>query len=120
MPTLYEKKGRKYIPVMEDRQWDAWPKGFHIVYCEPGSRSVRFSINPETAGMRAAVMAKEDELRAEWVKRMAMKPTSRPITKKQKAAWEAFAAVMGKDGYVVEYGCMHDIIDAAMDILLKE
>lgn len=120
MTTLYEKRGRRYIPVRDDRIWDSWPQGFHLVYCKPGSRAVRFSINEDKAEVEATLMRCEDAIADTIRQAMQMRPTTRPVTKKQRAAWEAFAAAMGKDGYVVEYASIGEIAERVIDRLRDE
>lgn len=118
--ALYEKRGRRYIPVMDDRTWDSWPHGFHLVHTpNDGGRSVRFRIEPDTAGLLAAAKLKEDRLREILYQAMYMRPSKRPITKKQRAAWEAFAQAMGRDGFIVEYSSVMRIIDEAVKELMS-
>ncbi len=118
--TLYEKVGRRYRPVREERYWDSWPAGFHLVYADPdGGRSFRFHVEPEKAPFRAAAMAKEDALRKVLNDALAMRPTKRPVTERQAKAWEAFRKAMGNDGYIVEYEGVNGIIDAMIAELLK-
>jgi hypothetical protein len=120
MTTLYEKAGRRYRPVREERYWDSWPAGFHLVYADPdGGRSFRFHVEPEKAPFRAAAMAKEDALRKVLNDALAMRPTKRPVTERQAKAWEAFKRAMGNDGYIVEYEGVNGIIDAMIAELLK-
>ena len=120
MTTLYEKAGRRYRPVREERYWDSWPAGFHLVYADPdGGRSFRFHVEPEKAPFRAAAMAKEDALCKVLNDALAMRPTKRPVTERQAKAWEAFRKAMGNDGYIVEYEGVNGIIDAMIAELLK-
>ena len=119
--TLYEKRGKRYFPVREERYWDSWPAGFHLVYADPdGGRSFRFNINPETSPMRAAAMAKEANLRKVLNDALAMRPTKRPVTERQAKAWEAFKKAMGNNGYIVEYESVNGIIDAMIAELLRD
>ena len=120
MTTLYEKAGRRYRPVREERYWDSCPAMFHLVYADPdGGRSFRFHVEPEKAPFRAAAMAKEDALRKVLNDALAMRPTKRPVTERQAKAWEAFRKAMGNDGYIVEYEGVNGIIDAMIAELLK-
>lgn len=120
MTTLYEKAGRRYRPVREERYWDSWPAGFHLVYADPdGGRSFRFNINPDTAGMQAAAQARQEAIRKALNNALAMRPTKRPVTERQAKAWEAFRKAMGNDGYIVEYDGVNGIIDAMIAELLK-
>ena len=118
--TLYEKRGKRYFPVREERYWDSWPAGFHLVYADPdGGRSFRFNINPDTAGMQAAAQARQEAIRKALNDALAMRPTTRPVTERQAKAWEAFKRAMGNDGYIVEYEGVNGIIDAMIAELMK-
>jgi len=120
MTTLYEKVGRRYRPVREERYWDSWPAGFHLVYADPkGGRSFRFSINPDTAALHAAAREKEDALRKVLNDALAMRPTKRAVTVRQANAWRNFQEAMGNDRYAVEYESVHGIIDAMIAELLR-
>lgn len=120
MTTFYEKNGRRYKPVREERIWDSWPDGFHLVYADPaGGRSFRFNINADKSGLEAAAKAKEDELRRVLNEALAMRPTKRPVTERQAKAWEAFRKAMGNDGFIVEYESVHGIIDRMIEVLTK-
>lgn len=119
--TLYEKRGKRYFPVREERYWDSWPAGFHLVYADPdGGRSFRFNINPDTAAMQAAVQARQEAIRKVLIHAFAMRPTKRPVTERQAKAWEAFKRAMGNDGYIVEYDSVNGIIDAMIAELLRD
>lgn len=117
--TLYEKVGKRYRPVREERFWDSWPEGFHLVHSAPGSRATRFKVDPDTVGMLAAVKAKEDAIRKVLYEALYMRPTQRPVTEKQSKAWEAFKQAIGNDGYIVEYESINGIIDRVIEELLK-
>lgn len=47
--TLYEKRGRRYVPVQyyDPAALDGLPDGAHLVVVEPGGRYTRYSINPD-------------------------------------------------------------------------
>ena len=121
MTTLYRKRGKRYLPVAEEDQWGngRWPEGFHLVYCKPGSLATRFRISPATAEMRAAAMEREDELRSILLNAMAARPRNRPVTRKEKEAWEAFVDAMGKNVYLLEYPSVQEVIDMFIAALLK-
>lgn len=119
MTTWYEKKGRRYIPVAEYETVDGWPKGFHIVYCKPGSTYTRFSINPDRANLLAAVLENEDRMKDVIRECLAMRPAKREITEKQAAAWRKFQAAMGNDRFWVEYESVGGIVDTIYNELLN-
>ena len=117
MATLYEKRGRRYVPVADDRVWDHWPQGFHIVYVPyDGSRSTRFNINPDNAAFYAAIQKKENELRKEIDACFKFRPASRELTPAQAKAWNAFEKAIDNP-YCVERESVMGIIDRIMRVL---
>ena len=88
MTTLYEKRGRKYVPVQ-----DRWGDGrdcmnvgqFRLTYCySEGGRRYEYDVTPATASFVAAAtvarQAMEDAIRAKVVSNVHIKV---PYTKKQ-------------------------------------
>jgi len=120
MTTLYKKVGRRYKPVAEHEEWDSYPEGAHLVVCRPGSTMRRFDIDPDRAGLLAAAEPLREQIRALVVElhKMRMRPTKRPLTLKQRQAWETFKGVMGQDGYILEYPSVAAIADAVVDLIV--
>jgi hypothetical protein len=119
--TLYEKIGRKYIPVRDysPEQYDSLPKGFHLFFVEPGSRSIRFNIVPEYAGLLAASKKVEDAMITAMREAEKLQPTKHPITKKQRDAWESFNKAMGDNMHTLERASIHDIVRAGIKALVE-
>lgn len=117
MTTLYVKRGRRYYPAAEHEEIDSYPKGTHLVICEPGSRLTRFNVEPDRAGLLAAAEPARERIRLAVVEALAMRPKNRPVTSKQRGAWEAFVAVMGNDGYIVEYPSVNEVADRAIEAI---
>ena len=109
----YEKVGRRYKPVAEydNMLMESFPKGDHLVMCYPGGSSRRFNINPAYAPMIAAGRVAEDAISKAVVKASEMRPHNRPITEKQKKAWEALAKAFGNDRYYVEIPSAREIAE---------
>lgn len=107
----YEKVGRRYKPVAEyDNQLlDSFPKGNHLVMCYPGGSSRRFNIEPNYAAMIAAGRVAEDVISQAVVKASEMRPHNRPITEKQRKAWENLAKAFGDERYYVEIPSAREI-----------
>ena len=118
MTTLYKKVGRRYKPVSEHEEWDSYPEGAHLVVCRPGSTLRRFNIDPDRAGLLAAAEPLRDQLRALVVELHKMRPTRRPVTMQQAAAWRRFQKAMGNDAYAVEYASVGEIADAVVDLIV--
>ena len=118
MTTLYKKVGRRYHPAAEYEQWDSYPEGAHLVVCRPGSTMRRFDIDPDRAGLLAAAEPLRGQIRALVVELHRMRPTRRPVTMQQAAAWRRFQKAMGNDAYAVEYASVGEIADAAVDLIV--
>ena len=118
----YEKKGRRYIPVAEydSDHLDSFPKGNHLVMCYPGGSSRRFNIDPDYAGLMAASRVVEDALSKAIVEASEMRPHRKPITEKQKKAWEALSKAFGDDRYYVELPSAREIAEAGVKALQEE
>ena len=118
MTTLYKKVGRRYKPVAEHEEWDSYPDGAHLVVCSPGSTMRRFNIDPDRAGLLAAAEPLRDQIKDLVVEQLRMRPTRRPVTMQQAAAWRRFQKAMGNDAYAVEYASVGEIADAVVDLIV--
>jgi len=118
----YEKVGRRYKPVAEyDGDWmDSFHKGNHLVMVYPGGSSRRFNIDPAYAPMIAAGRVAEDAISSAVVKASEMRPHNRPITLKQKKAWEALAKAFGNDRYYIEIPSAREIAEAGIKAMSTE
>ena len=118
----YEKVGRRYKPVAEyDNEYlDSFPKGNHLVMCYPGGQSRRFNIEPSLAPLIAAGRYAEDAMSKALVKASEMRPHNKPITVKQKKAWEALAKAFGGDRYYVELPSAREVTEAGLKALEDE
>ena len=119
MTTLYKKVGRRYKPVAEHEEWDSYPAGAHLVVCSPGSTLRRFNIDPDRAGLLAAAEPLRSQIRALVMDLHKMRPTRRPVTMQQAAAWRRFQTAMGNDAYAVEYASVGEIADAVVDLIVE-
>jgi hypothetical protein len=104
---FYEKVGRRYKPIYEYDQtlMDSFPKGYHLVSVYPGGSSRRFNVDPAYAPLIAAGRVAEDAISKHIMEVSKLRvPSQRPpLTKKQRAAWDAFANSMGHASYPLEY-----------------
>jgi hypothetical protein len=118
----YERVGRKYVPVQEydNELLDAFPKGNHLVMCYPGGQSRRFNIEPALAPMIAAARYAEDAMSSALVKASEMRPHNKPVTEKQKAAWEALAKSFDSDRYYVELPSAREVTEAGLKAMEAE
>ena len=118
----YEKVGRRYVPVAEyDHEYlDSFPKGNHLVMCYPGGQSRRFNINPNYAAMIAAGRVAEDAISKAVVKASEMRPHNKPITEKQRKAWEALAKAFDNDRYYIEIPSAREIAEEGLKAMIEE
>lgn len=117
--TLYEKVGRRYIPIKELYSGTAYPDGFHLVYCSPGRMLVRFRINPEYAELTAAAEIARDAMIKAIQDCKSGKPgnysTPKMLTPKELAAWDELNTRLGCNSVV--YPSSHEIVDAGIKVL---
>ena len=120
--VYYEKRGRRYYPVAEydSTYMDSFPKGNHLVMCYPGGTSRRFNVEPNYAAMIAAGRVAEDAISKAVVKASEMRPHNKPITEKQKKAWEALAKAFGDDRYYIEIPSAREIAEEGVKAMMQE
>lgn len=79
----------------------------------------RIAVEPDRAGLLAAAEPLREQIRALVMELHKMRPTRRPVTMQQAAAWRRFQKAMGNDAYAVEYASVGEIADAVVDLILK-
>ena len=99
---------------------DSFPKGNHLVMCYPGGSSRRFNIQPDYASLIAASRVAEDAISSAIVKASEMRPHNRPITEKQKKAWDNLAKAFGDERYYIEIPSAREIAEAGIKALQEE
>jgi len=118
----YEKVGRRYVPVAEydSTYLDSFPRGNHLVMCYPGGSSRRFNIEPALAPMIAAGRYAEDAMSAALVKASELRPHKKPITEKQRKAWDNLAKAFGDERYYVELPSAREVAEAGVKAMQEE
>jgi hypothetical protein len=118
----YEKVGRRYVPVAEydNNLLDSFTKGTHLVQVYPGGSSRRYNIDPAYAPMIAAGRVAEDAISSAIVKASEMRPHNKPITEKQKKAWDNLSKAFGSDRYYVEIPSAREIAEEGVKAMAKE
>ena len=119
---FYEKVGRRYKPVMEydDYLTDAFPKGAHLVMCYPGGTSRRYNIDPNYAAMIAAGRVAEDVISRAIYQASEARPKERPITERQRAAWEEMKAAFGDEFFSLTLPSARDIAEKGVQAMKEE
>lgn len=118
---LYEKVGRRYVPVAEnyDEHYTFY-KGNHLVMCYPGGESRVYNIDPDYAGLVAAGRVAEDAMTKAMHEASEMKPKQTPITEGQRRAWRKLAREFGDELCTLNCASAHDIAEAGIKALQKE
>ena len=118
----YEKRGRRYYPVMENdyELHDAMPRGNHLIMCYPGGRSTRYNIDPALAPMIAAGRVAEDKMSEAVRKASEMRPRRKELTHDQQRAWTRLNRTMGDDIYTIEVASARDIAEAGLKAMQAE
>jgi len=120
---FYEKVGRgRYIPVAEyDRDYmDSFPKGNHLVMCNPGGKSIRYHIDPNYAAMIAASVFAEDAVWKSIIESQKLKPQQEPITEHQQKLWRELAESFNRDDYPLIRPAAVDASRAAVKAMIEE
>lgn len=115
---LYEKIGKRYIPVAEERVWDSFPAGCHLVIVAPGSISRRFNIVSDNIGLAAAAMKIEGELAGIIMEASKARPQKQELTPSQRNAWEKLNKSMGGMAFL-EYPSANEIARRVLDAILN-
>lgn len=124
--TYYEKVGRRYVPVYEydSNIMDAYPKGAHLVVCQPGSTIRRYNVNPDYAPLIAAGIVAEDVISAAIVRASELRLNERlrknPMSFEQKQAWSQLIEVFGNDASQLEWPSAREAADAGIKALIAE
>ena len=105
MTTLYEKIGRRYVPVFE--RWhtaydeDQMKLGtFRLTYCyTEGGRRYEYDVTPATAAFKAAAMIAKNAMVEAMKEASRVKPSgTHPFTKRQLKILERFRSEMEAAG----------------------
>ena len=118
----YEKVGRRYVPVYEyDSDFlDAWPRGTHLVTCQPGGQSRRYNIDPNHAALIAAGIVAEDAISRAIHDASELRPQRTPVTPAQQRAWRKLAKEFGDELCTLQGASSRDIAEAGVKAMQAE
>ena len=118
----YEKVGRRYVPVYEyDSDFlDAWPRGTHLVTCQPGGQSRRYNIDPNHAALIAAGIVAEDAISRAIHDASELRPQRTPVTPAQQRAWRKLAKELGDELCTLQGASSRDIAEAGVKAMQAE
>jgi hypothetical protein len=122
--VFYKKVGRRYQPVSEYDQelTDSFGKGTHMVQVYPGGSSRRYNVDPDYAALIAAGRVAEDAISRKIMEASALRVPEKhkPLTPKQKAAWEALAKEFGEERYALEWCSYREAAEAGVKAMMEE
>lgn len=116
--TLYRKIGGRYRPVSEYEAMDHLPDGAHLVVVKPGSRSIWYDVKPDHASVLAVLKLHEDMLLQAMREAVELRAEMEPLTERQKAAWEALSASLGRPA-LLSYRSLMAAVDAFRRAVLE-
>lgn len=96
------------------------PRGNHLIMSYPGGASTRFSVDPAYAPMIAAGRFAEDAIVTAMYTESEARPKERPITKRQRAAWEEMKAAFGDELFSLTFKSCRDLAEAGVTAMQKE
>jgi len=119
---FYEKKGRRYVPVMEydNDLLDSFTKGTHLVQVYPGGSSRRYNIDPAYAPMIAAGRVAEDAISTAVMKATEVRPKRKAMTQEEIDAWNNLIEVWGEEARSLIRPCARDVAEAGVKAMMEE
>jgi hypothetical protein len=119
--VFYKKIGRKYVPISEyhDEFMDSLPYGDHLVSVYPGGTSRR-KVDPAFAPAIAATRYGRDVIVKAILDASSMRPTTTPITKGQRNAWNKLAKEFGEEVSQLTYRAAYEVAEEVGDAISKE
>lgn len=123
MTTLYEKHGRRYVPVYhsESLHEDRMKVGtFRLTYAYlNGGQRYYYEVTPDTAGFCAAMMLAAEAMERVLIEELHAKPaTTRPYTKQELALLEEFERRASEIGFLWPrhwiQNTAHEVVEKAL------
>jgi len=102
------------VSIWSYKLLDSLPYGSHLVRVSPGSRAVKYAIDPDRAAVIAALEYARDAITSSIVESSKASPTQEPVTEMQKEAWDNMKEAFGNDMAGIQFPSAHEI---ARDVL---
>lgn len=118
--TLYEKRGRRYVPVRDTDAYEGLPAGYWLVIVEPGHQSIRRLVDADHAGFLAAARAAEQAMLEAARRASESRPHRQTLSPREKKAYQAWADIMGEQDLWLTLPAAGDIVDAALEAARQE
>lgn len=115
---IYQKVGRRYKQVGEYMQFDCFPLGAHLLVVQKGSTSYLHNVEPDKAGLLAAMKIAKDAMIEAFNNASDLRPAQQttPITQEQRNLLDKLAAT-GFNSEIWIRESAQGIIDAGMKVL---
>lgn len=118
--TLYKKIGKRYHPVHDTEAMNGLGNGAHLIIIQDGLKMRRDSIEPNIDALKAAALLKREKIVDIIQKASESRPASRPMTEKQKLAYENFKKEIGDDRmYYFEYPSLNEMAEKILAAILE-
>jgi hypothetical protein len=116
--TLYVKRGRRYMPVLEHTTYDFMAEGHYLVTVKPGSKQLTLLLTPDEAPLKAALRHPTDVLARLLMEASKGRPMREPITQKQRDAWDRFVKEY-KDVYSIMLPSAQEVAEKFLASLVE-
>ena len=117
---IYQKVGRRYKQVGEYMQFDCFPLGAHLLVVQKGSTSYLHNVEPDKAGVLAAMKIAKDAMLHAFMEASDLRPANQPVTITQEQ--QDLLDKLKETGFNSEMWIRESsqgIIDAGMKVLEK-
>ena len=115
---IYQKVGRRYKQVGEYMQFDCFPLGAHLLVVQKGSTSYLHNVDPDKAGLLAAMKLSKDAMVQAFFEASDLRPANQPvtITEEQRRLLDELKATGFNESVWIRES-VQGIIDAGMRVL---
>lgn len=116
MSKLYERVGRRFVPVHEWRHHEVYQDGAWLTIVDPVRHTTTMRpVDPAYVEVEAALYEVEDAMVTAMVEAAKLKP-ERPQTHKEKRAYAAYRKILGGDPILTLYSKSYwDIAQAGLE-----
>lgn len=122
---IYKKVGRRYVEIGEydPERMDYVPNGTTMTVKRKGMQSTRYNVDPDILPLLAAGLYCEDEISSAIHRASELRPATRSITPKQRAAFDRFLETMDSDDpnrNMLTVGSAREAAEAGTQALIEE
>ena len=98
MSKLYERVGRRFVPVHEWRHYEVYQDGAWLTIVDPERHTTTVRpVDPAFVDVEAALYEVEDAMVTAMMESAKLKPRTRDATAKEKKAYAAYCKIMGPE-----------------------